>query len=235
MKTNVVMLYSNRHMLTHQALRTLYRNTPMDMFNLTIVDDESGIPAKPIRREHSANFTSLRIDNSQHITGKARNLGVYWAEKYWGRADYLYLSDNDVYFTPQWLENLTQAMDIPTGCSLIGGWNHPYMQPQETLAMGNGMCVKTHDAVTGASQMMRWETWDQYGPLDGHAKGVCQGEDWQFCQKIIKVGGLVGSLYSRVVFNCGLTNSYGQPSVGADLLLKELQEAKKHYPDLYFE
>jgi hypothetical protein len=71
--------------------------------------------------------------------------------------------------------------------------------------------------------------------LDAHAKGVGQSEDWAFCQKIIKDGGRVGSVYPRVVFNCGITNSYGQPSPGADVMLKELQEAKKTYKDLYWE
>ncbi len=235
MKVNIVMLVYNRHMLTHQALRTLYRNTPMEMFRLVVVDDESAITPKPISKEHKANFACLRIEHSKHITGQARNLGVYWAEKYWGRGDWLLLCDNDLYFTPHWFENLIFAAERPSGVSLIGSWNHPYLQPQETLPLGNGQCIKTHDAVAGACQLMRWETWDKYGELDAHAPGVGQSEDWAMCQKIVKGGGKVGSVYPRVVFNCGLKNSFGQPSPGADVMLKELQEAKKQYPDLYWE
>lgn len=82
---------------------------------------------------------------------------------------------------------------------------------------------------------MRWETWDKYGPLDAHASGVGQSEDYAFCQKIIQDGGKVGSIYPRCVLNCGLTNSFGQPSVGADFMLNELLEAKRTYPDLYYE
>jgi hypothetical protein len=236
MKVNVVMLCCNRHMLTHQALRTLRRNTPAELFNLTIVDDQSAIP--PMLKEGDA---YLKIENSKHITGQARNLSVYWSEKVFGRGDYLYLSDNDVYFMPGWLDRLVSTFNHEehVGFKLMGGWNHQYMQPKTGIMKSaggeGGYQIAEHDAVTGASQLMRWETWDKYGPLDAHAQGVCQGEDWQFCQKIIKDGGRVGSIYPRVVFNCGLTNSYGAPSVGADVVLAELKEAKKQHPDLYYE
>jgi GT2 family glycosyltransferase len=242
MIVNVVLLVHNRHMLTHQTLRTLYRHTPMDLFNLTICDDESAIPTKPLRPEHKANFVSLRIDNSKHITGMARNLGVYFAEKYWGRGDYLYLSDNDVFFTPYWLGKLINHADAMPDVKVWGGWNHPYLQPtplEKSSSMYpaafDDMRFAFHDAITGASQLMRWETWDRHGPLTANAPGVCQSEDWEFCQRIVKDGGRVGSIYPRVAFNCGLTNSFGKPAVGADVMLKELQEAKKQYPELFWE
>lgn len=235
MKVNIVLIAKNRHWLTHQCLRTLLRNTPLDLYNLTIVDDESSV--KPGIDFRKMEYAYLRIEKSKGITGQARNLGIYWAEKYWGRGDYLYLTDNDVYFTPEWLFRLIESIEIfkDAKTPLVGGWNHPFLQPKGAVAMGNGLVMKSHDAVAGASQLMRWETWDKYGPLDAHAAGVGQSEDWAFCQKIIQDGGCVGSVYPRVVLNCGLTNSFGQPSPGADLMLAELMEAKKTYPDMYWE
>ncbi len=249
MKVNIVMLAKDRPRLLGQTLDTLYRNTPSELYNLTVVDDESRIdrgagsnaPALVETLTGNMSACSLRIGHSKGITGQARNLGVYWAEKYWGRGDYLYLSDNDVYFTPGWLPTLIDTFEddrCQPIIKLLGGWNHAYMQPNWKSTPWpdkNGRQVATHDAVTGASQLMKWETWDKYGPLDAHAKGVCQGEDWQMCQNIIKDGGRVGSIYPRVVFNCGLTNSFGVPSVGADVVLKELQQAKMTYTDLYYE
>jgi Glycosyl transferase family 2 len=231
-KVNIVMLVKDRRRLTAQALTTLYKNTPKELFNLVIVDDGSAQPISVLQD----GMVVLRIWGSSGITGQARNLGVYWAEKYWGRGDYLYLSDNDVYFTPQWLDKLVRIFESTQPyVKLIGGWNHTFLQPRESVELSSATYLKSHDAVTGASQLMRWATWDKYGPLDAHTPGVCPSEDWQFCQNIIKDGGRVGSVYPRVVFNCGLTNSFGQPSVGADVVLKELQEAKKKYPDLYWE
>lgn len=248
MKVNIVMLAYERVKLTAQALDTLAAYTPRDLFNLTIVDDGSSWRVKEIADSSferytkiNVDWTILTIDRSKHITGQARNLGVYWAEKYWGRGDYLYLSDNDTYFMPGWLDKLTRAWDIVEPLfpsyklKLLGGWNHPFLQPQQRLALTETYKIALHDAIAGASQLMRWETWDKYGPLSANAPGVCQSEDWEFCQKIIKDGGKVGSIYPRVVFNCGLTNSFGQKAVGEDLVLKELQEAKRQYPDLYYE
>lgn len=245
MKTNIVMLVKDRPRLTEQTLRTLYQNTPKGAFNLTIVDDSSKLFVFEMADEWTRQQTSdedlsiIRIVTSKGITGQARNLGVYWAEKYWGRGDWLCLVDNDLYFTPGWLDKLTGIAENTelAGFRLWGGWNHPFLQSQKEYSSptNKGAILKTHDAVTGASQLMRWETWDKFGPLDAHARGVGQSEDWLFCQKIIKDGGRVGSIYPRVVLNAGITNSFGQPSPGADLMLKELVEAKKQYPDLTWE
>lgn len=244
MKANIVMLTKNRIKLLYQTLRTLYQNTPESLFTLTLVDDASTVPVMHtmnesgrLLREHS-NAAVLRIENSKGITGQNRNLGVYWSEKYFGRGDYLYLSDNDLYFTPGWLKDIEVAFVGSDPYQLVGGWNHPYMQPKPSAFSFNGdfkFAFRLHDAVTGSSSLMRWETWDKYGPHDAHAPGVCQSEDYAFCQKIIKDGGMVGSIYPRVLFNCGVTNSMGQPAPGADVMTAELVEAKKRYPDLYYE
>lgn len=231
------MLTKDREKLRNQAIDTLRRNSPTESFyNLTIVDDESMVSVTRDWRTAYENINVIRINGSKGITGQARNLGVYWAEKYWGRGDYLYLSDNDIYFQPGWLEKLISAFEYgePHGLRLLGGWNHPYHHMNE-MAHVDGLQIHTHYAVAGASQLMRWETWDKYGPLHAHAVGVCQGEDAQFCTDIIKDGGKVASIYPHVVFNCGLTNSHGNPAPGGDLVLKELQEAKNKYPDIVWE
>lgn len=241
-KVNIVMLVRNRRLLTAQALESLDDNTDKSLYNLTVVDDGSEIPITnayhPAHRSIGDNATVLRIEHgSKGITGQARNLGVYWAERYWGRGEYLYLSDNDMYFTPGWLEKLIAAVSYADWkVGLIGGWNHPYLQPKPapTVFSFTDFKVCAHDAVAGASQLMSWHIWYQFGPLDAHAPGVGQSEDWKFSQSIIQSGGLVGSIYPRVVFNCGVTNSLGAASTGADEMVRELVEAKKTYEDLYW-
>lgn len=236
--TNIIMLVKDRPKLTQQTLRTLFRTTPTDQFNLVLVDDGSSDYKETVAEIlhlylQRPNVAMLQIWNSKSITGQARNLGIYWAEKYWGRGDYLYLSDNDMYFTPGWLGVLTSTLDEAPVVSMLGGWNHPYLQPkpdwERTVPHGRLFC---HDAVTGASQLMRWTTWDTHGPLDAHAPGVGQSEDWAMCQSIIKAGGVTASLKPYRVLNCGLTNSLGNESPGADRMLAELEAAKATYPDL---
>src|SRR5215471_1313947 len=205
MITNIVMLTKDRWELTIQSLTTLYRNTNEADFNITIIDDGSNEISQAALHgfldAKKSNVAMLRIENSQSVTGRARNLGVYWSEKTFGRGDWLYLSDNDVYFLPRWLDKLTAILESGFKISLLGGWNHPFLNPtpyaklrtRETGLDGAELC--THDAIAGASQLMRWETWDKYGPLVANAPGTCQGEDWLFCQNIIKDGGKVGSIY----------------------------------------
>jgi hypothetical protein len=228
MTTNIVLLAKDRVALTYQALDSLYTNTPTDQFNLTLIDDAS---MKPVRMSYwrKTNFCILRIERSRGITGQARNLGVYWAEQYWGKGDFLYLSDNDVYFTAGWLEKLTstlQFLERSDKLKLLGGGTHPFHGANTVWRYGNALpsggrydCqVKLHDAVAGYSHLMRWETWDAYGPHDAHAPGTSQSEDFKFCQDIIKAGGMVGSVWPEVVYNTGLTKTDGTPAVGQDVM-----------------
>ncbi len=217
---NVVMLVKDRPRLTEQAIDSLMKHTAGG-FNLTIIDD--GSVSMNGTHSHlrvvwagSKSWTVLRVVEGKGITGQARNLGVYWAEKYWGRGDWLYLSDNDVYFTEGWDEKMVRALEM-TGhpIKLLGGSTHPFHKPNAVRSYG-GFSIHTHDAVSGYSQLMRWEIWDKYGPLDAHAPGIRQSEDWAFCQKIIKDLGLVGSINPPVVYDCGLTDTFGEPAIGVE-------------------
>lgn len=229
-KTNIVMLVKDRPELTQQALESLVAHTSPESYNLTIVDDASRLPFFAQRRppffaQPPENSCSLRILPSKGITGQARNLGVYWAEKYWDRGDFLYLSDNDVYFTEGWLEKMTGLLHMGSRdheILLLGGSTHPFHGVNETFVLaveGGGRLqtkIHTHDAVSGYSHLMRWETWDKYGPHDAHAVGIRQSEDWKFCQDIIKDGGKVGTVWPEVVYATGITDTFGEPAIGAD-------------------
>jgi len=227
MRANIVMLVKDRPELTRQAITSLIDHTPAESYDLTVIDDQSQNPFmdlfSPGEWETTVlPITVLRNERSKRITGQARNLGVYWAEKFWGRGDFLYLSDNDVYFEKNWLKILTAALG--TGLvSLIGGGTHPFHGINQILNCGdlNGQlgylhAIHTHDAVSGYSHLVRWETWDKYGPMDAHAVGVGQSEDWKFCQDIIKDGGQVGTVWPEVVYATGLTDTFGKPAVGSD-------------------
>lgn len=242
MKTNIVMLVHGRVRLTNQALRTLFENTDGDTYTLTLIDDASqgtemsDVISMWVRTFNNAykNVSLLRVFPHVGVTGRVRNLGVEWSRQQFGEGDWLYLSDNDVYFTPGWLDTLTDVLVGPPHACVLGGWNHPYLKPYMPVSPPFPV-LHTHDAVTGASQLMKWSTWNEFGPLDAHAKGVGQSEDWAFCQKVVKAGGRTASIYLRVVLNCGITNSYGQPSTGSDDMRKDLEAAKVLYPDLYWE
>jgi hypothetical protein len=61
-------------------------------------------------------------------------------------------------------------------------------------------------------------------------------EDWEMCQRIRKDKKFCVALREKLVLHCGITNSRGEPSVGADLLLEELSQEKVKYGlDIYYE
>jgi len=205
---NVVMIARNRPNLTRQAVVSLYAHTPPDSFNLTLVDDQSD----DLIEVESPNACVLRIGRSNGVVSKIKNLGVYWSEHYFGRGDWLYLSDNDVYFKPDWSLDLTIAMQQTyyQTFRLVGGQNHPYHHPISILGM-----VREYGALAGTSWLMPWSTWDKYGPLEeSNAPGVGQSEDHAFCQKIRADGYKVGAVWPHVVLDTGITQTDGQLSPG---------------------
>lgn len=234
--TNIVLLSYNRPRLLEQTIRTLYANTPHDQFNLVIVDN--GSDDFRVKRMYTAwarqysNISILEITNSNRVLAQQKNVGVAWSEQMFGRGDWLYLSDNDVYFTPGWLEKLTDVTAASESLMfrLWGGQVHPYHQPISTVEVDSHILTE-HSVLDGPSWLMRWGTWDEYGPLNRDcASGVCQSEEYPFCQRLragtrvltigvdpsmeTKPGKRIGAIQPHVVYHTGLTNSDGKDAPG---------------------
>lgn len=219
---NIVLLVKDRPRLTEQCLRTLYDNTPQDQFNLIIMDDASTTKetvdayGRYAVSVYSNNIRVIQLSQSIGIVGWLRNVGASASERYFGRGEWLCFIDNDIAFLPNWLPKMIAVMQSEHPPKVLGGYRHPF----------HGVNVERNgwqetDAVAGYMHFMTWGTWDKYGPYDQHAKGVCQSEDFAFCQKIIKDGGKVGYIYIRpVILNCGITNSEGNPAVGSEHFIR---------------
>jgi len=208
-----------------QALETFWENS-YHSWNMTVVDDASKWETQQVLNDFLLRYKNemkvLRVTPFTGVTGRLRNLAVYWSEKHFGRGPLLYLSDNDAYFSPRWDKYLTEIFtEFENKFKLIGPYRHPYHLPREEdgIFLGsNGFSLASTDAVQGLGHLMRWETWDTHGPLDAHAPGTNQSEDFKFCQLIKNEGFLVGSIEPAVVYNCGLTGTNGQPSPGAECM-----------------
>lgn len=212
--TNIVLICRDRPRLTEQTLRTLYMNTDPTLFNLTIVDDGSGVETIKIldRYGRKDNCEIVHLLKSVGIVGFLKNVGAWTSERVFGRGDYLCFIDNDIAFSFGWLEFMTSRLDYDKDLLILGGYRHPFHQPIK----GSSRLLSLTDAVAGYTHLMRWHTWDLYGPYDQHAVGVCQSEDFAICQKIISSGKYVGYLEPAVIHNCGITNSEGKPAIGAE-------------------
>lgn len=216
--TNIVMLVKDRYRLTEQAVRTLYMNTPKDQFTLTLVNDGSAIETMHLTRTYSKlyeNCTAIHFDHSIGIVGFLRNVGIAASERYFGRGDWVAFLDNDIAVFPCWLEKMTEALDmrdwVGYNVRVLGGCRHPFHGNNGTW--GN---VELTDAVAGYSMLMRWNTWESYGPFMCNQKGVGASEDFHLCQRIVADGLKVGYINPPVLAHTGLSNTDGNPATGHD-------------------
>jgi len=219
---NICILVRNRYRLTTQSLHSLTTNTPVMDYNLVILDDGSEdyrVVQYLNRIQYASNVSVLSVKNSDHRLGKLKNLMVQWSFKNFGKGDWLYLSDNDVYFTPGWLPKLIgMAEDAEmTGMRLFGGYNHPYHQPLPRDETDKNWT--RHQSLAGVSWLLRPYTWVAMNGLkEDCAPGVCQSEDTDFCSRMEKEGyGGIAVIRPHVVLHTGITNSEGKPAVGSEL------------------
>jgi hypothetical protein len=196
------------------------QNSTLD-WTLTIIDDGSEFATQTLLNSFAAKYDRIavvRLVKPVRVLGKLKNLGVWWSAQHWGRGDFLYVADNDGCFTPDWDGKLTCALALhEPALKLIGPYRHPYHHPNLTLPLGKDHVAST-DAVQGIGHLMRWPTWDKYGPMVSNAPGTNQSEDYAFCRKMVDDGFLVGSIQPDVVYNCGLTDTQGRPCVGIETM-----------------
>src|SRR3990172_11133970 len=188
MTVNIVMLVKDRPRLTEQALSSLYAHTERGLFSLTVVDDGSQLQTRGVLDLTTTgrdDTVIVRLSRSKGIVGLVRNLGIRAAELYWDRGGLLYMSDNDAYFTPGWLEKMLAAWPIAyeAGYRILGGYNHPYHaiaglevgQPAPVIPYPHGE-IREYYTVGGLSWLLNWETWDRFGVLNADTAGVAKGE-----------------------------------------------------------
>jgi glycosyltransferase involved in cell wall biosynthesis len=105
--------------------------------SVLVFDDASDGDTFDLLRQwnHAGHNGCVRGTVKSYGTGKARNSAIHYSEKCFGRGDYLYLSDNDVFFHPAWLETLIACYGIAeaSGIKVLGAYNHPFHQPVKKL------------------------------------------------------------------------------------------------------
>jgi GT2 family glycosyltransferase len=227
--TNVTMLASNRPRLTQQALQSLNLE-PSD--KALVLHDGNDKDTQAVlyawsEENYRKDRTVYAVDGSRG-TGWARNEVIRMSQSCFGSGDYLYLSDNDVFFYPAWLEKLTGVYEAvwKQGFKVLGAYNHPFHQAITTLPIqvgGHKVCeVKEVIALSLQSMLMKWEVWDKYGPFCETPVGrVCMGEDIDFTNKIRADGGRLGVISPALVVNTGITNSFGEKIPGWEMVQAE--------------
>lgn len=214
----IVMVTNGRPELTAQTIRTLWANAdnPKSHLLAIVFDGEC-------TNEWFEQVGKLTDHHGLTIYSTMRPLGVGGAKNYGvglfspGAAlapeDVLMFSDNDMYYLPHWDTVLLEALD-KTHAVQIGGWKHPYHGLTDWGVGFPTPWVRGVDAVTGNCFVIKYSDWLKYGPFDSNALGPGQSEDYALSRKIIKAGGLVGTVNPPVAIHCGLRDSAGNPATG---------------------
>lgn len=205
---SIIVVAYNRPQLTRQTLDSLqYSLKDTSIRNqVIVVDNQSNSETSSIINSYSK-FDSIRIHNNRGCAA-GKNKGVSHA-----RSDLLYLSDNDMYFSPGWLEAIIRAHTIFPEFSILGAFRHPYHGVIQTYKK-HGLEIEESDMQVGSSWLLTKQTWQEFGPLD---ETVPTGsDDAIFCNAVRKSGGKVGAIKPNLVIHCGATDTTRATSPGGD-------------------
>jgi GT2 family glycosyltransferase len=226
---NFTMLVHNRPELTKQGLESIGHDSQINA--LVRGDDFMDEETREVMDNWSdRNAHKGRITYHATIpcgTGGARNDVIKTSEQAFGRGDYLYLSDNDVFFLTNWLSILIDCYEVAwdSGCRVLGGVGHPYHQQGQVLGIcSTNVRYAVHEVAAQPlqSMLMKWEVWDKYGPFCQTTPGkVCQSEDVAFARKIQADGYKLGVVSPALVVNTGITNSFGERIPGWELVKQQ--------------
>lgn len=212
---NITMLCANRPRLLKQALDSI---GDLSDATVTIRDAGMSIDVRDIVYHWQSPKRHWIAAQGPMGTGPARNAVVKESELHFGRGDYLYISDDDVFFLrPDWLKVLVNAYEWMKnfhGYAVVGAYNHPFNQPVTH-------CEKGYEcyAVATQSMLMSWDVWDEFGPFCQTPAGkVCQSEDVDFCNRIRAKGYKVGVISPALLVNTGITNSFGEKIPGWEMV-----------------
>ncbi len=200
--------------LLSQTFQSFVKNTNKNLINkVVIIDDNSKIDfVRYISMLEEYDFT-VDINLEQLGVGGSKNKGIQISEES-DKGAYLYLSDSDVYFLPNWELDLINAYEKNSSrFKIIGGGIHPFLQPRADEDTNE---LTSHDAVSGWSWFLEYETFNKYGKLMDNSLGTAKSEDWEYCQRIREDGYLVGCLKNQKIVHCGITNTEGELVVGSE-------------------
>ena len=233
-KTAIILVTKDRFELLQQTINSLLLNTPTELYDLIVIDDGS----KPDCIDYLNGLKAGEIIKDLVFTelgspARCRNVGAEIAKR--RGYEYLYHTDNDIYFLEGWLEECIRVKENFPEIKIIGAYCHPFLQKNEDFEFNDK--IETVDAVSGNSWFISTVDFLAYGLED--TQGIMASEDWAFCQKIRypidsidpnkKVENFVVRLKPHRVLHTGISNSKGEPAIGADIMIEELSEAKiKH-------
>ncbi|MBT3392801.1 MAG: glycosyltransferase family 2 protein [Elusimicrobiaceae bacterium] len=123
MKVNIVMLtYNNLDTATKPCLDSLYANTKEQDFNLILVDNASKDGTQDYLKQFASTKNNVQLILNKKNRGYAggNNDGINKTLKSKEKCDFIVLLNNDLFFTPNWLQTLLHPFTQNDKIALCG-------------------------------------------------------------------------------------------------------------------
>ena len=169
--TPVIMPVKDRLRLTRQTVDSLFKNTFMP-FRLIIISDGSNDETNDYLKTLTDKAKVVFMEESVGV-GAAKNAGMAVA----GDAEFYYITDNDMYFLPRWLETLFEIVRRFPKVGVVGGRTHDSHKVLDVIGD-----VKFTRQQVGSSMLIPRNIWLDYGPFAHFPKERTGGTDTAFCE-----------------------------------------------------
>lgn len=222
-KISIIIASCNRYRLLKQTIASLRKNSYYNS-EIIVVDcstDDNSLRFLKNLRKIAKVYTFKGVIGPWH----SKQFGSYLASD----LEFIYFSDNDVYFLPKWDYLLVKGLRKFKDIILIGGRGmrrqHGYFQPRK---LNKDYEIGLENLQPGYSMMMRKKDWKKYGHFPDY-----DGDSWLGYQLRGSTKKNIGVIDPPVIIHCGLTSTFrsAEPIIDYD----NMQEDIKKYKNILFE
>ena len=120
----ITLTYNKLEEATKPYLESLYKFTDESLFDLVIVDNASSDGTVGYLREFAKNHSNVNIIENFENLGYSggNNIGLRYIKDM--EYEFVGLLNNDILFTPNWLENTIESFELDLGLGLISPRNN---------------------------------------------------------------------------------------------------------------
>ena len=219
---NIIMITTlSRPELLKQSLDSLEKNaTNWDSHHLTLVVDSA--TSEYVYRYMIPAAVLVKLSGKMGAS-RARNIGAGSIPKH-ARQRHVMFLDDDVWMAPEWDKRMEMLLGDQRS-SICSPYGHPFNQEEEITGI---TYARFPLVISSVAMAMSWEAFDRFGPWD-EPGGPGASEDYALCMRAKEGGYGFAVKRPHCCLHTGLTNSKGEPIVGADLEREQNEKLLEFY------
>ncbi len=218
MKTSIIILTFNNKRFTEACIESLYKYTPLNDFELILVDNNSNDGSKDWIKDFASKNSNVKYiinDFNNNFSGGC-NQGAAIAT-----CEYLLFLNNDTILTPNWLYPMQKCFLNDKKIGIVG---NVHMFPNTNIVWHCGVVIdvdcsphhiyfghtkntpmvnksREFQVVTGACLMIRKDIFNKVGGFDENYKNSY--EDVDLCFKVGQLGYKVYYCHESMIYHYG--------------------------------